>query len=810
MRFTLMAFIALTTACFAADDDLKLPPGFRGELIYSVPKDSQGSWISMTHDPKGRLIASDQNGPLYRITPGATPAETNVEKLNLALGHAHGLCYAKDSLFAVVNGSPGEGRPAGLYRALSHDGGETFDPPQLLLELKNRNGGVAAGEHGPHGIRVAPDGTLYLIAGNFTQIPDHLAPDSSAKNWNEELLLPRMTDHLDATTLAPGGWVATSNDDGKTWRLMCVGLRNAYDLDFTDDGEPITFDSDMEWDVGAPWYRPTRITHLVSGGEYGWRNGSAKWRDDYPDTLPPIANVGLASPTGVTFGRGLKFPAKWQQAFYMADWAYGRIFAATLAPRGSSYSATVELFASKRPFPVTSLVVNTDGALYAVTGGRNVQSEVWRFTYNGSETTPPKTAPISCFPLRASLEHFHGRVDPAAVDVAWPCLSNSDPYLRYAARIAIESQPVAKWQERALAERDIPAAANALVALARCGDKSLQPRILDRLNTLLASTGEHDLLALLRACELCFIRMGEPSPALGGELAKTLNAIDRKKYPLELCQLLAYLRDENLVAKTIPLLATASPEDQLGYATTLRLVKVGWTIDARRAFFEWLNHADAHLVGAFNLPLFLEQIRKDAIATLTNSEKRQLGSLINVPTKTTAVTEKPRRFVKHWTYDELRPLLDKPQRGRSFENGKSAFESASCLRCHRFGEAGGDVGPLLSWVGNRMSGAEILESIVKPSKVISDQYAATRFIMKSGDVIEGRVEKEDDSTITVRTSPFTPATSTLAIADIRKRSLSPLSPMPEGLIDTLTADDILDMLAFIRSASNPNDEAFHK
>jgi hypothetical protein len=341
--------VILTTHAFAADDDLKLPPGFRGELLYSVPREKQGSWVSMTHDPKGRLIASDQYGPLYGITPGDSAATTKVEKLNLALGHAHGLCYAKNSLFAVVNGPLPDGRPAGVYRAISHDHGDTYDAPQLLLTLKDRNGNVAAGEHGPHGIRVAPDGTLYLIAGNFTQIPEHLLPDSPAKNWNEELLLPRMTDHLDATTMAPGGWVATSSDDGKTWRLLCTGLRNSYDLDFTDDGEAITFDSDMEWDVGAPWYRPTRITHLVSGGEYGWRNGSAKWREDYPDSLPAVLNVGLASPTGVTFGRGLKFPAKWQHAFFMADWAYGRIFAATLSPRGSSYGATVEVFASKRP-----------------------------------------------------------------------------------------------------------------------------------------------------------------------------------------------------------------------------------------------------------------------------------------------------------------------------------------------------------------------------------------------------------------------------------------------------------------------------
>ena len=55
---------------------------------------------------RGRLIASDQNGPLYRITPPVPLGkadETRVEKLDLSLGGAHGLLYAFDSLYVMVN-----------------------------------------------------------------------------------------------------------------------------------------------------------------------------------------------------------------------------------------------------------------------------------------------------------------------------------------------------------------------------------------------------------------------------------------------------------------------------------------------------------------------------------------------------------------------------------------------------------------------------------------------------------------------------------------------------------------------------------
>jgi hypothetical protein len=99
-------------------ESLKIAKDFKAELIYSVPKDIQGSWVNMCVDPKGRLIVSDQYGPLYRITPGGvrsgdrTPAggdraqdvgETKVEKLDLKLGGAHGLVWAFDSLYVMVN-----------------------------------------------------------------------------------------------------------------------------------------------------------------------------------------------------------------------------------------------------------------------------------------------------------------------------------------------------------------------------------------------------------------------------------------------------------------------------------------------------------------------------------------------------------------------------------------------------------------------------------------------------------------------------------------------------------------------------------
>ena len=95
-----------------------------------------------------------------------------------------------------------------------------------------------------------------------------------------------------------------------------------------------------------------------------------------------------------------------------------------------------------------------------------------------------------------------------------------------------------------------------------------------------------------------------------------------------------------------------------------------------------------------------------------------------------------------------------------------------------------------------------------PSKVISDQYASTTFVLKAHNVIEGRIEKEDDKTIVVRPSPLSTDTVIIEKKDLRTRALSRLSPMPEGLLDVLEKDEILDLLAYIRSGGNQQDEAF--
>ncbi len=449
---------------------IKAPAGFRVELLYSVPRATQGSWVNMTVDPKGRLIVSDQYGKLYRVgLPPVTVRDEGkvaIEPIDAPIGEAHGLLWAFDSLYVVVN--EGHRYKRGLCRVTDTNGDDRLDHVELLHKI---DGG---GEHGPHAVVLAPDGkSLFVVAGNATR-PVEVGPSPVPRVWGEDSLLPHMVDGGGFMTgeRAPGGCIYRVSPDGKSWQLYSMGYRNPFDLAFNADGELFTYDSDMEWDMNLPWYRPTRVLHVTSGSEFGYRNGSSKWPPYYLDSLPPVTNVGPGSPTGITFGYGAKFPAKYQQALYLCDWSYGKLYALHLKPKGASYSGELEDFVAGTPLALTDVVVNPkDGAMYFAVGGRNTQSGLYRVTYDGKEPTAAAAGPVdskaaAARGLRHQLEAYHGRKDPSAVAAAWPHLGDPDRFIRWAARLAIEAQDPEKWREKALNETDSPKAAlNALLAL---------------------------------------------------------------------------------------------------------------------------------------------------------------------------------------------------------------------------------------------------------------------------------------------------------------------------------------------------------
>ncbi len=844
----------LRIAQATAAASLTVVPGFRVELLHSS-EPGEGSWISMTVDDRGRLIVSpqDDNQPLLRITLDRRGQVARMEPIPAPVRQAMGMRYAHDSLYVSGHGPSG----TGLYRLIDANRNDVFEANEVHF-LKTFPG---EGEHGYHAVVEGPDGMMYVINGNHTRLPEGISTNSPHQHYQEDLLLPRQWDANGHAVgiLAPGGYILRTDPEGRHWDLLLAGFRNAYDFDFNPAGEMFAFDSDMEWDWGLPWYRPTRIIHAVIGGEYGWRSGSAKEPVYYADSLPPVVNIGIGSPTGVKFGTKSNFPDKYRNALFALDWSYGRIFAVHLSPDGASYTGQPEVFVQGKPLNVSDVEFGRDGAMYFITGGRGTQSGLYRVSFVGdraqrralADTRKPDQAAASARTLRHKLESFAGHHDPHAVAFAWPSLNSPDRFLRYAARIALESQPVSEWQARALSETQPQAGLTALLALARCGSRDAQRELLLALKKFpFATLNEEQQLEKLRIIELSFIRQGRPDADLAQLAREKLDAIypsSSQRMNRELVQLLVYLNAPDVIAKTLDLLAKApTQEEQVLYVFHLRNVKSGWTPEQRHRYFAWFTTVRQGGRGEVTYPngsaytvwtnqvqasrthppellrwfkeaghdygdgssfsKYLVNIRKDAVATLSSAELNALAPLLEVNLDAPAWKPvKQRKFVQDWTLNELEPRLGEVSSGRDFASGRAAFNDAQCIACHRFGNEGGSVGPELAGVSSKYSRRDILESILSPSKVVSDQFQNVRLVKKDGDDVSGRITDENAERLIVLPNMLAPeVTLTVPLTEIASRQPSKVSPMPSGLLNNLTQPEILDLLAYIESAGKAN------
>lgn len=801
----LIVFLLATTS---AQAQLKLPEGFEMHRLYEVPSE-QGSWVSITSDPQGRLIACDQYGKLYRIQVIENGVQ-KVEPINVPTGRAHGLLCAFDSLYVMAHA--GEGQPAGLYRVTDQNNDDQYDTVRLLRKI---DGG---GEHGPHAVILSPDKkSLYICGGNHTKIPQ---PETSRvpRNWQEDQVLPRMWDaggHA-VGMMAPGGWICKTDPEGKSFELISSGYRNEYDIAFAPDGALFTYDADMEWDIGLPWYRPTRMCHAVSGSEFGWRSGTGKWPTYYPDSLPPVLDIGPGSPTGIVFGTGAKFPAKYQHSLFIADWSYGVIYAVHLTPDGATYRGEKEVFCTAPGLAVTDMIVNpTDGALYFLIGGRRSQSALYRVTYRGADSTDVAAypQPNELGKLRRSLDALHApQANPKqAIDTAWPYLSHADRFVRYSARIVIEHQPIQHWVDRAMQAEGPQEILESSLALARCagGDRSLEPKLIQKLASLdWEQLTESQRLHLLRSYSLVMIRFAPPSKETVRGVRERFSSLypsPSKLINRELSRVLIAAEDPAAAAKTIDLLAQApTQEEQIHYVLSLRTLKSGWTPELRNAYFQWFLTA-AKFKGGNSFARFLQNIRNEAIALLPPNEKQSMAALLAKPIqpRDPYADLKARPLVKKWTMKDLLPVSDADLEGRNLENGKKMFAVGQCYKCHRINSEGGIVGPDLTPAGRRFSPKDLLETLIDPSKEVSDQYLATKFQLDTGETVVGRVANLNGDTYMVQTDMLDPGRFTrIKVSTIEGMKASDVSMMPTGLLDSMTKDDIFDLMAYMRNVGN--------
>jgi len=803
-----------------AADTIHVPPGFTVERLYSVPLASQGSWVSLAVDPRGRLYASDQYGPIYRVT--LADGGVRVAALPIPLGEAHGLLWAFDSLYAVVSGA---GRYAsGLYRARDTDGDGELDHVELLREFHGD------GEHGPHGIVLHPDGrSLVLTGGNYTTAPGPFERSRLPANWGEDVLLAPYPDpNGHAVGLrAPGGWIARTDPDGQHWELVAAGLRNAYDLAYSSAGELFTFDSDMEWDLGLPWYRPTRVLHVVSGAEFGWRTGSKVWPSDHFDSLAPTVELELGSPTGLVFGTDTHFPAPWKQALFACDWAYGRIHAVFLDPVGASYRGRHEVFASGQPFAVTDVVAGPDGALYVTIGGRKTQSGLYRIAWAGAaadEPEPIADAGADARARRRALEAFHGGGSPFGEDRhglapsevvtrALADIGDPDRFLRYAARIALEHQDPTLWSSAVLAEREPRRALEGLLALVRSDPSAPAHEVIERALAIFENASEPvERLDALRLITLALVRLG----AGDTELARVRTGLDGAYPSLDarldraLLELLVFT-GADVSARALDELERAPTQEQrIAILYALRALDVGWNEVRARRFVAAIEHELESAKGGASVRGYLERIRDEGRARIAAvgvalSPSERSGAIAPAAAPGAGLLGAGR--ASHaWSQAELEPRLVRVAAGRDFARGRAAYEAASCARCHRLAGEGENLGPDLGGAAGRYSAHDLLRAILEPSREVPDVWRDLELWGDDDLLAVGRIESEHDGELVVRDTSG--ALVRLEATRVRERAPHRLSRMPEGLLDPLSEDEVLDLLAYVLAGGDERDARF--
>jgi len=770
-----------------------LPPGFQLDTIRNAGK-GDDSWVSLTFDARGRIFIGKEQKGILRLTLSESGSEVvAAETIEETLRECRGLAWSGDTLYAHANNDKA------LYALRDRNGDDRFGADEIVL-IQATEGGTG---HGRNALALGPDKHLHAIVGD-----DIAMPPGAMRKARPETGAPRELGH----------WIRASfREDGTvSWETMNRGLRNPYGIAFNRDGEPFTYDADNEGDVGLPFYRPTRINHLVSGANYGWhqeRGNTRSFPVYAPDSVPGTYDVGRGSPTGVEFGTRSHFPQPWRDALFSLDWAYGRILAIHLTPHGAGYQARGEVFLEGRPLNVTDLEFDGDGAMWFVTGGRKTRSTLYRVRYTGDQKTEPPGPGVqelerglyskSARELRHRLERFHGVSDPAAVDEAWPHLESPDPWIRNAARVALEWQPVETWRDNALDPKQ--GGPTALLALVRAGgatDRADASRAAAAISLTNTST-RLKKLTILRIHELAGPAVAPSDPSAVAAQIAGLRSDPTPAVQRELAKALIRLAAPGAVSYAMDRLASSTDQmDRLHSLETLAEATSGWETGQREVFFSALFHARHSSYGDRFLQPFFQTLEEGALSrVLDETERARLAEIGKAGPASEEPPPSARSVVKHWKLADL-AAPPEPRRAADLARGLALYSAVLCAKCHVCGVVGRPVGPDLTTVASRFSRIDLLESILNPSSVVAEIHRTFVVTRNDGSAVMGRIVHNDfrESKITLATNPFAPAElTTIPKAEIRSWEESPVSPMPPSLLDTLSAEEVEDLLGFLIS-----------
>jgi putative heme-binding domain-containing protein len=250
------------------------------------------------------------------------------------------------------------------------------------------------------------------------------------------------------------------------------------------------------------------------------------------------------------------------------------------------------------------------------------------------------------------------------------------------------------------------------------------------------------------------------------------------------------------------------------YSYHLRTIADGWSNEDLTAYATWMAVAEKNqgdYIGGGHFVNFLKMLDTEAGKRMSPEQRELVASVrkIAIPPQPTVDLGK-REFVNKWTVAGLSSQVAAAETGRSFIRGRKLYEGM-CSKCHLLKGKGGALGPDLTSAGRKYNHVAMLTEIIEPSKAISDQHASVILEMESGKILTGREVGGDKETIRLVTNPDKP-TDVIVVkrSEIEVRKISPVSLMPLGMIDTLTAEEILDLLMFVASGGDRGHRAFQQ
>ncbi|MCC7044336.1 MAG: c-type cytochrome [Acidobacteria bacterium] len=772
-------------------------PGF--SVVRVTPADKTESYIVITFDSQGRPVvgqsASGSGSHPRTLIDANGDGIFEAEKIiSEQLNTCHGLFFEGRTLYANCfgprdvaldgpapapppaaagrAGGPGGGGQQGIpgfYRLEDADGDDVYE----RLERINRYVANGMGDHGPHAIRRGPDGTIVHMIGNNTFIPDTLIDEATTPNFRnlkERQFLPAWRDPRFGNSTKEGihGPLIRYQPENRKFSLQYTGLRNAYDFAYNISGEAFTFDSDMEWDVNAPWFREINTKHMIPGGDGGYRNGTGKFQNSYFDVLPAIRHLRRGSPVGVETYQAYAYPTRFFDNLFEADWSRGRLLYTALTPNGATYTGREDLaeFVHGEPMPITDLEVAPDGNIYFTTGGANGTGGLYKIVWNGARPTQPdmtgilavvrQPQPLSSWGwaaieavkarmgaaqfgaeleklarsasaapadrVRAILEmQRHGAAPSAAMmralvtdsnaDVRaaivyvagvqnnadaravaaaalrdaspvvtrraaeslvrqgltpsqpsfapiadiYALLGHADPFVRYSGRLALEHTPRSEWAPRVLAETNLTAQTEGLLALAntRTSEADLAP-VFDRIVTLMRRTNlsATDKTRVLRVFQ---VAATETSTGVSANIKKQVYDALINQFParaavstgetLTGCQnrhpdtnqaacdthvmshhmarVLAYTGEPGVISKVLAVIPDGDNDQpgQIGYMYALRMIDGGWSDAEKKQMIAWFGRASKWRGGS-TFAGHLNNIFDASVDALTEAEKQ--------------------------------------------------------------------------------------------------------------------------------------------------------------------------------------------